>query len=140
VLKIETNGEFVTSENTLNSVENQFFSSWDRAEQLRTELFSVSGWEWMIPLWNLIAELRERGFDKHFRAGFSMHRFVLSRSQKYGLRNNQSCLLIDTHRQGGMTLEYFETPDVRMEAKVDRVALTSELEQLLIPLMTQPID
>jgi hypothetical protein len=39
-----------------------------------------------------------------------------------------------------MTLEYFETPDVRMEAKVDRVALTSELEQLLIRLMTQPID
>jgi hypothetical protein len=130
----------VASDNTLRSIEKLFSDSWDRAEELRTELFSVAGWEWMNSLWDLVAELRKRGFDRHFRAGFSMHRFVLSRSQKYGLRKDQSCLLIDVHMEGGMTLEYFENPDVRLETNVDRIALTPELEQLLMRLITEPID
>src|SRR5689334_9497618 len=36
-------------------------------------------------LYGLIAELRKRGYDRHFRAGQSLHYFILSRSRKYGL-------------------------------------------------------
>ena len=92
------------------------------------------------PILGLIAEMRQRGFDRQLRAGHAMDRLILSRSLKHGLRADQAALGIDIGMESGMTVMYWHKPDSSLEIMLDRVELTPEVEQLLVKLLVQPIN
>jgi hypothetical protein len=120
--------------------EEEFFRSWDGLEKFYTGIIAASGWEWLRPIFGLIAELRERGYDRQLRAGQSLTNFVLSRSLNHGLRPEQAALGIEVLLEGSMCLRYRENPDVDIEMDVDRVEITPEVEDFLNRLLAHPID
>ena len=121
-------------------IEKKFTDSWDWIEQFYGDELKHGGlWAKSMP--DLINELRLRGYDKVFRAGQSLYFFVLSRSQKWGLRDEQARLRIDVHREGGMTIGYYSLLELEeFEVNFDRVELTPEFEQLLSKLLAHPIN
>jgi hypothetical protein len=127
-------------ENDAPSIEQKFSESWDMIERVYTDLFTGPHWQWLKSILTLVAELRARGYDKRFRAGTQLTSFILSRSQEDGLRREQARLVIDLHPGGGMTITYLEPPSPAVEVNLERVELTPELEQLLLRLLTHPID
>lgn len=128
-------------DNEQQEIEKEFSYSWDRIEIFYTDFITnYPGWEWLQPIHGLIAELRKQGYDKQLRAGQGLFNFILSRSRKHGLRHGQACLEIHLHSKGGMLVSYFEGLETKIEIEVDRVGLTSEVDQLLLRLLSQPID
>lgn len=55
----------------------------------------------------------------------------------YEMDNPRLCLIL--HREGGMSVSYFEAPAVRFQIEVDSVKLTPEVEDLLARLLAHPI-
>lgn len=97
------------------------------------------GWTWLKPILALIAELRARGYDQQFRAGQSMSRFILSRSEEWRVYL-EVFLSMEVQSEGGMIVYFIEPPNPMIEISLERVELTPELEQLLSRLLTHPID
>ncbi len=114
----------------------------DPSEMGTLENFTAhnSSTAWLKPIQGLIAELRQRGYDRRLRAGQSLGRFVLSRSREHGLRPAQATLIIALGMTGEMRVQYWEKSVVSSEINVAHVELTPELEQLLDRLLAQPID
>ena len=94
----------------------------------------------MNPIHDLMASLRSRGYDRQFRAGQSVHRFVLSRSRYHHLRPEQACLFIELKHEGGMNVIYYEDNVKVTELDVPQVAITPEVETVLQRLLAQPIN
>ena len=118
-------------------IEKDFIQSWDSIEQFYVQL--SQSWKWLNPIHNLIAELRAKGYDKHLRAGQAMDWFILSRSRKHGLREEQPRLVINIDSEVGFTAHYNE-PDTNIELAFERVELTPSLEELIERLAKHPID
>src|SRR5258708_29642903 len=59
--------------------------------------------KWLEPIQDLIAAMRERGYDRQFRAGQSLYMLVLSRSREHGLRADQPGLRFALNAEGWMT-------------------------------------
>jgi hypothetical protein len=120
------------SENGQATIEREFSESWDWIEK-----FYVQQINWyrdaqvLKPIFNLIAELRKRGYDKKLRAGQGVWRFQLSRSHEHGLRLGQPMLGFDIQPDKGMNVVYYESP---------HTAITPEVEDLLARLLSHPID
>jgi hypothetical protein len=130
-------------ENDWQAIEEAFSLTWDAIEQYYAFMLNHPRWEhiaWMKPLLDLIAELRNRGYDRYLRAGQSVSRLVLSRSLSHGLRDEQPSFGILLQPSGGMQLIYDEYPDVHIEMDVDRVEITPEVEDFLNRLLEHPID
>jgi hypothetical protein len=125
-------------ENDNQTIEEEFSRSWDRIEEFFTHLSNE--WGWLIPILGLIAQMRERGYDRQFRAGQSMEIFVLSRALNHGLRPEQAAFRIELQMDDRMHLRYLEHPDVHIEMDVDRVEITPEVEEFLTRLLAHPID
>ena len=128
------------SNNDQDSIEEEFIASWNWIEVFFTKRINNYRMEWLKPMLNLIAELRQHGHDKKLRAGQSLEYLVLSRSREHGLRRGQSMLRFELIAEGGITVYYFEAPDVRIRIEVEHVALTPEIETLLTRLLSHPID
>ena len=131
----------MTSEDEQKAIEEDFSQSWDWIQRYFHDLFDPrEWWAWLMPIHNLITELRQRGYDRQFRAGQSMYSLVLSRSFKHGLRASQASLVFELLREGGMKIRYDEVGHLVSEFEVDRVEITPEIEALLARLLAQPID
>jgi hypothetical protein len=120
-------------------IQTEFSASWDRMEQFFAWHSALSGGEWLKPMLNLIATLRQQGYDRQFRAGQSLDAFVLSRSKEHGLRSEQPRVAVVLNPEGGMTVAYQDGSGLH-EITVDQVELTPEVEALLQRLLAHPID
>lgn len=120
-----------------NQIEQDFLDSWDHME----EYFSADRLlVWVNDMSNVIKQLREKGYDRKFRAGQSMINFIISRSYKHGLRREQAKLYFCPRPDGTMQVCYMEYPNPEIVIEVDRMELTPEIEPLLQKLLEQPID
>jgi hypothetical protein len=122
------------------TTEEKFLQSWDAIEKFYARIIASSGWAWLTPIFSLIAKLRERGYDRQFRAGQSLTMFSLSRSLNHGLRNEQPAFGIEILPDGTMHLWYHEPPNENIEMDVDQVEITPEVEEFLARLVAHPID
>jgi hypothetical protein len=130
----------VASENDQPSIEQLFSESWDEVEPFYGRFLAGPDWQYLTPILGLISDLRSRGYDQRFRAGQSMVRFVLSRSKEWGLRQEQAFLSFDLNLEGGLAVAYYEPPETFIELKFDHTELNPQVEQLLLRLLTRPID
>jgi hypothetical protein len=130
----------LTSENDQQTIEAAFVDSWNGIEVFYSSLIARSGWEWLRPIFDLIANLREQGYDRQCHAGQSHEILVLSRSRIHGFRLETVLLGIGLQPAGGMHLHYVEPPDVNIEMDVDRVEITPQMEDFLARLVARPID
>jgi hypothetical protein len=122
-----------------HEIEAEFIASWDGIELFYNPDAFVNRWTWMRNIHPLIKSFRARGYDRHLRAGTSLFRMMLSRSREYGLRRSQPFLAFDMLEGDGMIVT-FVTEGNRIEFVTDRVEITPEIENLLIPLLAYPID
>lgn len=120
-------------------LEEAFLRSWDGMEGSFDGMILYSGWGHMKHMLTLIRLLRERGYDRKLRAGQSMTSFILSRSLEHGLREGQPSLIFGVGRKGEMVATLIAA-NVNVTLRMDRVEITSELENLLIPLLAYPLD
>jgi hypothetical protein len=124
-----------------SEIEKQFLASWDSVERFFAQNDRDEEYKYLLHMLPLISELRQRGYDKHFRAGQSLHSLVLSRAIKRGLRREQPRVAIEPRPDGSMIIFYYgrETSDPeRIELK--QLAYCSEIEIALSKLMTHPLD
>ncbi|MCB9762076.1 MAG: hypothetical protein H6741_00120 [Alphaproteobacteria bacterium] len=90
-------------------IEGEFIVSWDKIEKFyERPRFGCSQ-----DALDLIAALRQRGFDHTLRAGQSMATFILSRSRRHGLRPGQASVSIVFHP---------DAPRVRVKGMGDDVS------------------
>jgi hypothetical protein len=122
-----------------NELEKAFLRSWDSMEGYFDGMTLYTGWGHMKYMLTLIRLLRERGYDRQLRAGQSMASFILSRSLEHGLREGQPRLIFGVGRKGEMAATLLAA-NVNVTLRMDRVEITPELENLLIPLLAYPID
>jgi hypothetical protein len=129
----------MVSDEAQKELEAAFLRSWDGMEGYFDGMILYSGWGHMKYMLTLIRLLRERGYDRQLRAGQSMASFILSRSLEHGLREGQPRLIFGVSRQGEVIATLLAA-NVNVTLRIDRVEITPELENLLIPLLAYPID
>lgn len=134
------------SPDELNAIEAEFVASWDWMENYYTEYaLKQMGWNdvsinWLKPMHPFLLELRQKGYDRKFRAGQQMMSLVLSRSQKHALRSDQACFVLDPLPEHIAAVSYYEFPDVRIQFTIAEIKLSPEIEKLLQRLLAHPID
>lgn len=75
----------------------RFSKSWIETENHYNKLIeNYEGFEKLKPIRHFIVLLKEKGEDKYFRLGTSMHALLISRSVNHGLRLDQKYIRIDT--------------------------------------------
>lgn len=120
-------------------VEAEFSKSWDRIENfyktmpfINLNISSIS---------KLIAQLRQKEFDKTLRAGQSLSAFVLSRSLHHGLRNDQPRLMFVFNNDN---LEIYASNSTELvnsqNLSFPRIELTSQIEKMLKLLEREEIN
>jgi len=76
---------------------NRFSKSWTETENIYNDLIdNYKGFERLKPIRYFILTLKEKGEDKYFRLGTSIHTLIISRSVNHVLRTDQKYLKIDT--------------------------------------------
>jgi hypothetical protein len=131
----------LSAENDQLTIAEKFSKSWDEMVEFFTHLSAERyqyKYAWLKPLLGLIAELRARGYDRQFRAGQSMYRFVLSRSPEWSLYLDVY-LSMEVQSEGGMIVCFIQRNNPMIEIKLERVELAPELEDLLARLLVYPI-
>jgi hypothetical protein len=79
-----------------NEILKRFFDSWNETEKYYDDLINnYSGFEHLKPLQQFIATLKQKGENKFFRLGTSIHYLLISRSVNHGLRLDQKYIKID---------------------------------------------
>lgn len=83
-------------ENRTKEILLRFNEFWSETEQFFDVLLNnYSGFDRLKPLRQFISALRQKGYDKFFRLGTSMHVLVISRSVNFGLRLDQKHITIE---------------------------------------------
>lgn len=75
---------------------NRFEKSWNETLERYQMLIDNGGFDKLIPIRNLISEMKENGQWKHYRIGTSMFTLIFSRSVDFGLRTDQKHVKIET--------------------------------------------
>lgn len=113
---------------------NRFSNSWTETENRYDDLIdNYDGFERLRPLRNFILTLKEKGGDKDFRLGTSMHTLVISRSVNHGLRLDQKYLKIDTIDTDDFEVIFRDGDKVYREYRInslDDINLTNLLQTL----------
>lgn len=124
-----------------NSIKEQFKLSWDDVESIFNDPLLSSFNPEKSAMLNFINELRQKGYDKVFRAGQMVYALVLSRSFEHGLRPEQAHIMfefqsngIDIYRCNFTETGSFET----QHSKVKK--LVPEIEKMLNMLKEHSID
>lgn len=73
----------------------RFEKPWIGTEDIFDELLE-NGFERLMPVRDLIKELKSKGDNYHYRIGTSLYMLIFSRSVEDGLRDDQKYLIIDT--------------------------------------------
>ena len=123
------------SEDKQREIESDFMLSWDQMEIF----FGDDDMPWMTQMLSFIRALRARGYDRKLRAGQSMITLIVSRSREYGLRASQPSLAFTITAQRGIRAQ-LTGEHVSVIATADRIEITPDIENLLIPLLAYPID
>jgi len=116
-----------------NSIEGEFMISWDNIEQFYNEI----GLEKKDEILSLIRQMRSKGFDKTLRAGTSLYSWILSRSRRHGLKENQNSI--------SFAFNYIKSAmevNMRKGEKLvfDKIEYTEAIDRLLRSLEQEPID
>ena len=125
----------------INSIKKQFILSWDETKYFYRNSpiskFFPESWEML----KFIKYLREKGYDKVFRAGQIAFGLVLSRSLHYGLREEQPSLRFVFVNDGiNVYKENIPKPGTREAQQIRVKKLTQEIEKLLKSLELKNID
>jgi len=115
-------------------IEGEFITSWDSTEQFYKEMVKAS---FSSEVLELIAQMRQRGYDKTLRAGTSLYSLVVSRSRRHGLRAEQPRIIF-CFRGNSMDID----ANFNGEAKLScpKIGFTAEIDALLKRLETKDID
>lgn len=114
-------------------IEGEFIQSWNRIETFYKEINE----NFTPKVLHLIKELRVRGYDQKLRAGQSLYNFILSRSKRHGLNQEQSSLAITF---GFDKDEMKVTDKANNSLFVGKVEYSDELGELLNQLAKEDID
>ncbi len=113
-------------------VEGEFVESWDDVERL----FQEDKFTWMPAVLNFVADLRQNGYDHIFRAGQSMHVFILSRSRRHRLKPGQPNISFDFEvNRMDIRAEIKKIKEVRL----GEIKLCDEVRNLLSELAAEAI-
>jgi len=113
-------------------MEEIYLMSWDRLEQF----YKSQDWPY-VNLLTLIAELRQRGYDRQLLSQWRPGCFLLSPT---GISHHDAKLGIYLMKNGGMLLIYNNGAGIEIQTEIERVAFTPELESLLERLAAHSID
>jgi hypothetical protein len=115
------------------SLEADFLASWDWSQQYFGMLFE--NWGRNDRALQFIAELRKAAYDRNLRAGQSPELFMVSRSRRYGLREDQPWVDFGFHNLG-MNVQERHTVVLN---NID-VSLSTEVGAVVSRLKAHPID
>lgn len=126
-----------------NPVEGEFILGWDEIGQYFDHLCDSPFGKRFLPkslVSQFIADLRRAGYDRKLRAGASVWRFVLSRSRRYGLRDEQPFISFVFRREGTLEIrsKIQEGGEIELIAGAP-IALCGQVKEVLDRLVNQPI-
>jgi hypothetical protein len=129
------------SEEERNEIEAVFIRSWDEAEKFFNREPPQPNLDFarLKMRLSLIRLLRERGYDRHLLLGRSGVDFMVLRAQKPEARIGQPRIVLDITDIRGVSAHLI-AENVNVFIATDRIEITPELENLLIPLLAYPID
>ncbi len=114
-----------------NGIEGEFIDSWNNI----TSFYKNINEEYTDDVLSFISDLRSKGFDKTLRAGQSLYTFILSKSRRHGLTENQKYLAF-SFQKDKMIIRNNKNETVSF----NKIELNSEVENLLNILNQQPIE
>ena len=114
-----------------NGIEGEFIDSWNSI----TAFYKEINGDYINDVLSFISDLRSKGFDKTLRAGQSLYTFILSKSRRHGLTENQKFLAFSFQRN-----KMIIRNDKNEEMNFNKIELNSEVENLLNTLNQQPIE
>ena len=118
-------------------VEGEFILSWDSLERFYRETYRIMHWPVQTPnILKLIAHIRENGFDKTLRSGLQLSKLILSRSRRYGLRDEQPFVAFEFSDDHQMSVYWMNT----LQLLLPKIEYTSHIDDLLKKLEAQAID
>lgn len=116
-----------------NPLEGAFLKSWDVVE----EFYKRVNLAIQPQIMQLIKTMRSKGFDKTLRAGTSLFDFMLSRSRRHGLSQEQPWVRFSFHYIKSIMEVRTSKKDV---LTYDAVTYTDDIERILKTLEQLPID
>lgn len=112
-------------------ITGEFIESWDRVEIFYKELeFHLRD-----EVLNFIKDIRAYGFDKSLRAGTSLYSLILSKSRRYGLRQDQNSIKFSFGDDG-----VYVNIDTQKQMLYKGIKLSDEILQLIKHLNAEEIS
>lgn len=109
----------------------EFIESWDRVEKFYSELeFHLKD-----DVLNFIRAIRGYEFDKSLRAGTSLYSLILSKSRRFGLRQDQKRISFSFGDEG-----IYVNSDVHKQVLFKGIKLSDEILELIKTLNTEEIS
>jgi hypothetical protein len=115
-----------------NGVQGEFILSWDSIEQFYSSLDLDKKDEVL----SLIKTMRKKGFDKMLRVGQSLYTFILSRSRRHGLREDQKSISFSFN----FIKTAMEINTGKEKLSFNKIEYNDTIEQLLRALSVEKID
>jgi len=113
-------------------IEDQFVASWINIEEFYSRYCRDKP-----EILDMIAEMKNRGYQKKLRAGQSMHTLIVSRARKNGLRYGQNSIAFWFYNVHS-TMEIHVNNDEIFS--FNKIELTNEIDKLLTDLAENPIN
>lgn len=114
-------------------IKGELIESWNSIERFYKRLNE----NFTPKVLNLIEQLRHKGFDERLRAGQSLYTFMLSRSRRHGLTQEQNFIAIRFKIDKN---EMIVTDKENNELLVDEVKISNELEKIIEDLAKEEIN
>jgi hypothetical protein len=116
-------------DNRTEEIIKRFEHSWNETESFYRDLLENHiGFNFVIPILELIKKMKNSGESQNFRIGTSMHTLIISRSVEHGLRDDQKEIRIERinelsdgfefdviMRQGGTIFREYRVRDLNNE-------------------------
>jgi len=114
-----------------NGIEGEFIESWNSI----TTFYEQINEDYINDVLSFISDLRSKGFDKTLRAGQSLYTFILSKSRRHGLTENQKHLTFSFQKDKMIIRDNKDE-----EMSFNKIELNSEVESLINSLNQQIIE
>lgn len=100
---------------------------------------AIGGWLWVLPIRQIMHDLRTLGYDRHLRASQAMFTFVISRSIQPTLQPGQASIAFTLFRDNTMEVRYYSLEE-EITLEFDHTTLDAQIEPLIEKLLQQPIN
>jgi hypothetical protein len=114
-------------------VEGEFIMSWDYIERSG----SYKGHPCEVQVLDMIARIRQAGYDRTLRAGTSLWSLVVSRSRRHGLRRGQPSIVFGFSEKGVKVYCYIDGEE---RLTLPRIEFSPQVDGLLKRLVHKDID